>query len=227
MKGKLSLQVLHRRLRELDVVVTVSHYWREYLEGIGCRKVRVIHNGFDLHEYNISESQIAHFRHRYKLPSRRPLIYIGYTRGDKGIFDVYEILKDAGYTLVMTGPTADRPAIPIMHLLLDRQDYLCLLSACDIVLSMSQIEEGWSRISHEALLCGTPVIGSGSGGMQELLDGANQLTCRNIKDLPVLVNEVLSKRHDIVSRGTAFVRQFDLPSFFRQWQGLFKELLGE
>ena len=226
LKGKLSLQILHRRLRELDVVVTVSRYWQEYLEGIGCRKVKVIHNGFDLHEYTLTDNQIADFRQRYNLPFQRPLIYIGYTRGDKGVFDVYEALKDTDYTLVMTGQPASRPAIPIRHLLLNRHDYLCLLSACDIVLSMSQIEEGWSRISHEALLCGTPVIGSGSGGMQELLDGASQPTCKNIRDLPAVVSEVLVNRHEIAVRGSTFARQFDLPSFNSQWQDLFKELLG-
>ncbi len=40
--------------RNLDLVVTVSSYWREYLEALGCRNVKVIYNAFNPADYEIT-----------------------------------------------------------------------------------------------------------------------------------------------------------------------------
>ena len=53
---------------------------------------------------------------------------------------------------------------------------------------MSKFLEGWNRTAHEAMLCRTPVIGSGTGGMRELLLGGQQIICEDIKTLPEIVD---------------------------------------
>ena len=45
-----------------------------------------------------------------------------------------------------------------------------LLQAASVAVTMSKFNEGWCRTAHEAMLCKTPVVGSGMGGMGELLE---------------------------------------------------------
>ena len=64
--------------------------------------------------------------------------------------------------------------IPVVNLSLNYKEYLCLLKASSVVVTMSKFKEGWCLTAHEAMLCKTPVIGSGKGGMRELLEGGNK-----------------------------------------------------
>ena len=54
LKGRLSLKNLTKRIRELDLVVTVSKYWADFFNEVGCRKVKVIYNAFDLDDLHSS-----------------------------------------------------------------------------------------------------------------------------------------------------------------------------
>ena len=65
-----------------------------------------------------------------------------------------------------------------------------LLSCCDIVISFSEFPEGWNRVAHEALLTKTPVIGSGQGGMNELLNKSGQIICRDIAIRIILIGQL-------------------------------------
>lgn len=85
---------------------------------------------------------------------------------------------------------------------------------------MSKIEEGWSRVAHEALLCKTPVIGSGSGGMKELLEGTGQVICDSIANLPDMVREVLDNKWIYVDKGYNFAKGFTYEIFVRDWRAL-------
>ena len=60
----------------------------------------------------------------------------------------------------MTGPNNQNFSLPVQCFCLSKQDYLRLLKACDLVITMSKVREGWCRVAHEAMLCQTPVIGS-------------------------------------------------------------------
>ena len=88
---------------------------------------------------------------------------------------------------------------------------------------MSKIREGWCRVAHEAMLCHTPVVGSGSGGMRELLEGGGQVICEDISTLPELINAVLNKKEEYASKGFTFARQFDHEYFIREWNTLLKD----
>ena len=84
--------------------------------------------------------------------------------------------------------------LPIPNLMLPFEEYRLLLAASDIVITMSLFKEGWNRCVHEAVLCGTPVIGSGKGGMEELLVMSGQTICTSFEDLPHHVNRLLKNR---------------------------------
>lgn len=217
---------LLKRLPQLDAVVAVSKFWERELRKLGCRRVEVIYNAFDLCEFAFDSAEVQDFLGRHGIPRDRPIIYIGNASRQKGVVEVYEALKDEGYTLVMTGRRKEVD-LPALWFNLERRDYLRLLCACDVVITMSRLLEGWNRVAHEALLCRTPVIGSGIGGMHELLTEAGQVILPDAVGLPEAVRGVLEQRAQYEQRGYAFVEQFDTAYFARAWQALTQSLIEE
>ncbi|REJ84081.1 MAG: glycosyltransferase [Bacteroidetes bacterium] len=217
---------LKRKLRSLDLVITVSEFWKSYLENIGCRNVEVIYNGFDLQEYNISVAMVEKFKSDYNIPADKKLIYAGNAVKQKGIYDVYDALKSEGYHLLMSGSRNQASDLPVQYLHLSRSEYIVMLHACDLVISLSRMTEGWNRIAHEALLCGTPVIGSGAGGMRELLEGAGQEIVVNPSYLADAVRTVLSNSKDYSSRGKEFALTFSRENFNRHWNETINRLIS-
>jgi len=224
LKWKWFLNRLERRLPGLDAVVTVSHFWRQYLENLGCRNVHVIYNSFPVEKFTVDRLALEEFKKRYEIPREKPLVYIGNARAQKGINDVYHALKDEGYTLVTTGPRASEIDLPILRLSLPYADYIKLLHACDLVLTMSTMLEGWNRTAHEAMLCHTPVVGSGSGGMRELLEGGGQLICLDFMRLPELCRRALAEKKAYAQKGYAFATHFDMKYFRESWKDLLQNM---
>lgn len=218
LKWRWLLNRMERRLPKMDAVVAVSRYWQQYLENLGCRNVRVIYNSFPMEWFAVRPGEVEEFRTRYRIPGERPLVYLGNARAGKGVSEVYQVLKNEGYTLITTGPNAAKIDLPILRLSLPYADYIKLLHACDLALTMSTMVEGWNRTAHEAMLCHTPVIGSGSGGMRELLEGGGQLICMDFKMLPELCREALAEKDSFVQNGYAFAKQFDMRYFKESWQ---------
>ena len=213
-----------RHAEKLDKIVCVSRYWYDFLKekGIDEAKLALIYNPFEIERYAPkSEAEIAAFKRRYDLEGK-PLVYIGNLQPEKGAAEVYEALRGEAVTLVASGVAQMR--LPgVRHMQLGFDEYITLLQAADVSVLMSRLHEGWNRVAHESLLCGTPVIGTGYGGMGELLRHAKQTICRDTTQLPRLVQERL--RSPGVSDATlAYVRGFDVSRFYAAWQKLFDEL---
>jgi glycosyltransferase involved in cell wall biosynthesis len=93
---------------------------------------------------------------------------------------------------------------------------------------MSKFREGWCRTAHEAMLCKTPVIGSGLGGMQELLVGGKQIICQDFKNLKKEVKYLLDNPNVskiIGENGYAFAKDFTLEKFKENWLNLIKKII--
>lgn len=208
---------LKKRLAAMDLVVTVSEYWAGYLRAIGCKNVQVIYNSFDPAEFAIGPAAVDDFKKKYKIPDDRPLVYIGNASRQKGTYEVYEALKDKGYHLLMSGPSNQAAGLPVHYLHLERPEYLQMLHACHVVICMSRMREGWNRIAHEAMLCRVPVIGNGTGGMLELLQGGNQPIVKDYDLLPATIQNVLQHRKEYAGAGYDYVSQFNLEYFKNQW----------
>lgn len=220
LKHKWFYNRLIKRLKKLERVVTVSKYWKNYLEKEGCENVVIIYNSFDLSKYYFSTNDIADFRHSLGFEKNKPLIYIGNASNRKGVQEAYEALKDLPYQLVMTGSRNVSKHLDVKFLSLPSREYRMLISSCDVVLAMSQMSEGWNRIAHEAMLCKVPVIGSGSGGMKELLQGGEQFISKNFTELPKLVKNSLENKNKLGEKGYKFVLRFDLNYFKNSWQSI-------
>jgi glycosyltransferase involved in cell wall biosynthesis len=210
-----------RNARKCDCVVVVAEFWKEYLESKGIERVKVIRNAFRTESFSIQEKQVYEFKKKYDLLGK-PIIYIGNCQKIKGAADVYEILRPLKLHLVSSG--IRDIDLPVRNFTLSYSEYILLLSACDAVITMSQFLEGWNRVAHEAMLCRTPVIGSGSGGMRELLEGGEQIICERIQDIPEHLEYALKNSALLGDKGYGFASQFTLQKFRESWLALVESL---
>jgi glycosyltransferase involved in cell wall biosynthesis len=207
--------------KNCDCVVVVAEFWKQYLESKGIERIKVIPNGFDINIFAVEEEQVNTFKKKYGLQDK-PIIYIGNCQESKGSAEVYESLKSLDYHLVSSG--VRKINLPVRTFKLSYSEYILLLSSCDVVITMSKFLEGWNRVAHEAMLCKTPVIGSGAGGMGELIEGGGQIICKNILNLRELVHDALSNAAPLGDKGYRFASQFTLKRFNESWLSLLETL---
>jgi len=221
---KIAQQIFYRNLKKVDAIVAVSEYWRKYFLEKGYKNVYKIYNAFDSAEFDISATEVEDFKKRYNL-TQKPIVYLGNCQRAKGVVDAYNELKGLDVYLVTSG----RPMVKIsaINLNLDYRDYLRLLKASSVVLTMSKFKEGWCRTAHEAMLCKTPVIGSGLGGMSELLEGGKQIICPDIKSLKDKVIFLLNNteaRKKMGEEGYNFAKDFTKEKFQEDWINLINKI---
>ena len=116
--------------------------------------------------------------------------------------------------------------IPCMNLNLSSHEYRVLLAAADVVVTMSKFEEGWCRTTHEAMLCKTPVVGSGLGGMKELLEGGKQLIASDFTHLKESVAYLL-KHPEYGETGYHYAsrNEFSIAYFQDAWRKVVNETI--
>jgi glycosyltransferase involved in cell wall biosynthesis len=205
-----------RNLRSAKYIVTVSKYWEQYAREHGFTNVRTIYNAFDEADFQVSDDEVADLRRRYGLT--KPIVYIGNCQAAKGVVGSYEALRDLDVHLITSGERLS--SIPAQHLDLSYREYLCLLRASSVVVTMSLLKEGWCRTAHEAMLLKRPVIGSGRGGMAELLNGGNQVVCPRFEDLRAHVQALLADEvhaTQMGEEGFRFARTFSRRRFQEDW----------
>ena len=213
-------------LWRMDALVVVSQYWKRYFLRKGYSNVYVIYNGFNLEDFNISDEEVESFKKKYGLTGK-PIVYLGNCQAAKGVKEAYEALRGLDAHFVTSGRSMVRLAA--RNLELEYRDYLKLLKASDIVLAMSKFQEGWCRTAHEAMLLKRPVIGSGLGGMKELLEGGRQMICEYCKNLPNKVEYLLShseQRIEMGERGYLFAKDFTQERFEKEWISFMEHMLS-
>lgn len=199
-----------------EKIIVVSLYWKNYLEKRGFKNVYVIYNVCDIHEPNSED--ISRVLVKYSLLGK-DLIYLGNPQRGKGWLESYNALSQMDFLFVLSG-NADSSFIKlpkIVYLNLEYKEYLCVLKACKIAVLMSKFKEGWNRAAHECMQLGVPVIGSGEGGMEELLLNGKQLICRDLSDLTRCVNLILANHEDFLVNGKLFVNTLTLDHFNQAW----------
>ena len=219
-------KIFYCNLKKADAILTVSDYWKNHFLERGYKNVYKIYNGFNLSDFNILEQEVLEFKKRYNLLGKL-IIYLGNCQRAKGVVESYYALKDLDVYLVTSGERQVK--IPVQNFNLEYRDYLHLLKASSIVLTMSKFKEGWCRTAHEAMLLKTPVIGSGLGGMRELLEGGNQVICENFNSLKEKVKYLLDHpelREKIGEDGYNFAKDFTSERFAKDWLELIHKILG-
>lgn len=214
-----------RQLKKMDAIVVISEYWKDYFLKKGYSNIYRVCNGFDLSKYNILNEEVSEFKKKYNLEDK-PIIYLGNCQRGKGVVDSWRALKDIDAYLITSGRRQVK--IPALNLNLNYRDYLTLLKASSIVLTMSKFKEGWCRTAHESMLLKTPVIGSGSGGMTELLEGGKQIICPDFKNLKEKVEYLLNNteiKNNMGQTGFDFAKDFTLERLEITWLNLVNQIL--
>jgi len=217
---------LKRNKNKIDKIIVVSQYWKTFLEeeGFSRHKIDTLYNAFDMELYRQREEKKSHaFKKQYGLLSK-PIVYIGNPQAIKGSPKVYALLKELDVHLVTSGKRYIE--IPCINLDLSFDEYILLLQVSSLVVLMSQFKEGWNRVAHEAMLCKTAVIGSGKGGMAELLTEGKQVICTEEE----LCNKVTTLLEDpsslekMAENGYSYAKQFTLEKFQEGWTRCLKNL---
>jgi len=210
-----------RQARRCDGVVVIAQYWRDYLKEKKVRVTDLIYWGFDVARFSFSQEEVQDFKKKYDLLGK-PIIYLGNCQRRKGVAEAYEQLKYLDAHLVTSGE--EQIQIPARNLRLSYREYCLLLRASNVVLTLSKFKEGWNATAHEAMLVRTPVIGSGLGGMRELLEGGKQIICPDISALPGKVEYAIAHERELGEQGYRFASQFTLERFERSWLELVEQV---
>ncbi len=208
---KLCDKALTYNINRYHYIITVSSYWKNILLNLGFSNPIVIYNSFDPSLYTFTADEINDFKNRFDL-NGKPIIYLGNSQRQKGVVESYSSLKELNCYFVTSG--IKDVELPVKHLDLDFRDYRILLNASNVVICMSKLIEGWNRTAHEAMLSGTPVIGSGTGGMRELLDIGEGYICKDFSDLRLLVKDVFAKN---IKPNSNNLSKYNIAYFVNSW----------
>jgi glycogen synthase len=182
-----------RNRLDFRMVLCVSRFVQDYIvneAGVPRERTRVVHNGIELDLFS--------FTHRQSKNGSARLLCAGRLSPDKGTHTVIESLarlrdefKDVQVQLSIFGTgtpeyeTHLRSQVTEAHLedwvqfcgLVPREQMPAVFAEHDILLFPSIWSEPLARIVQEAMACGLVVIGTDTGGTNEILiDGENGLT---------------------------------------------------
>lgn len=216
---RISFKVMLLNKNKWKKIIVVSEYWKVFLEKKGFRNIQIIYNTINPNIKSLPLLSKWEFFEKYNLYNEN-LIYLGNAQKGKGWKDVYEQIKSRDFIFIISGQhdgeIYDLPS-KVRYLDLPYEDYLAMLKYVKISILFSRFEEGWNRTAHESILMGTPVIGSRSGGMTELLEKSGQLICENIRDVERNIEIVLQRREQLATSGYAYLKQFDEVYFKNAW----------
>jgi glycosyltransferase involved in cell wall biosynthesis len=221
--GKLFLKQLLKNLKKVDQVVVVSQYWKSYLEKKDIKHIEIIYNSYPLNDFKFETSEINILKNKLNLDPNKPTIYLGKLGARKGVDDILKHIDTSKYNLITTGKSTVSNDI-VKNFYLSKNEFPILLKIADVVLAMSTMPEGWNRIAHEALLVKTPVIGSGTGGMRELLERSGQKIVEDYSSLDQEIETCINYKNQLGNLGYDFVKQFDMNYFESKWLELMSQI---
>jgi glycosyltransferase involved in cell wall biosynthesis len=235
--GRPALRILYKHLfhrilkraSQIARLVVVGEYWSSYFAKFSFPSIDIIYNAFDLNKIRGLSASMSRdaWRNRLNLRGECKAIYMGQLQKLKGATDIWRSLgASAGIRLIGSG--RKDIDVPVEHFTGTYDEYLQMLGACDVALSMSRMYEGWNRTAHEAMLMGTPVVGNAIGNSGELLRGAGQIVCQNYYHLPRAVDVALANREMYRERAMkfAYAEKYSLEFFQEQWIALADSLVS-
>lgn len=174
-----------------DGVIAVSDSMRDDVQelyGVSSDKIRVIHNGIDLHQYMPTHDPAV--LDRYEVDRSRPFVlFVGRITRQKGIIHLVDAIKhiQSDVQVVLCAGAPDTEEIgremtehvecarrearnPILWIpkVLPKEDIIALYSQAALFVCPS-VYEPFGIINLEAMACGTPVVASAVGGIKEVV----------------------------------------------------------
>lgn len=151
--------------------------------------VTVIHNGFDLRDYQVSTEEIDRYRQSLALQGKFVVGHFSRLSPWKGQHILIEALKDCpdNVVAILVGDAlfgeqdyADQLHRQVKNLGLEdrvkflgfRSDIPQLMAACDLIAHTSTAPEPFGRVIVEGMLCGVPVVAAAAGGAAEIIESS-------------------------------------------------------
>ena len=175
-----------------DGVVAVSNAMKhdvQSLYGVRPERVRVIHNGIDIHQYRPTPNRDVLVEHGID-PDRPYILFVGRITRQKGIIHLVNAIRHVqpGVQIVLCAGAPDTPeiaremtaaveraradspnAIVWIARMLPRETVIVLYTHAAIFVCPS-VYEPFGIINLEAMACETPVVASAVGGIPEVVD---------------------------------------------------------
>jgi len=157
-------------------LVVVADYWKKYFNSKGIKNCFIIYNYFNHEHYTLFDKN-----------NKEKLIHLGQFswKNDKDIFLLAHKLYQQGYSCYFSTNNINDVKYSTKEYQIIYEsfsDYLLRMQKSLYTLALTKINEGWNRVAHESLLCGTQVIGYKKGGLGELLEGSNAIVVNNIDE---------------------------------------------
>ena len=185
-----SLWVEKTALEMADAVIAVSEETKRdvlSLFDVKEERIRVIHNGIDLSEYQAKEDSET-LRSLGVDPKRPYLLFVGRITRQKGIIHLVRAIRsmNPGFQIVLCAGAPDTPEIAAemkeavasarqhhpdivwIEKMVSRPEAIILYSGATVFVCPS-IYEPFGIINLEAMACGTPVVASAVGGIKEVV----------------------------------------------------------
>ena len=213
----------------IEAVISCSKYWSRYYKEKGFKNTITIFNGFDIKsmDHSLAINKSTSVLNRFGLISKEYL-HFGSYGPSKGQKVALKYLKHLGLPMIATSASKRVLIDGIKDINLinaNFDEYNILLKNAKATICMSEFKEGWCRVLHEAAIHGTPIIGSGLGGMSELLEigGFTSSTADNLSDDLNTRTKEISLSKDTIN----LYRAFTLQKFCEAWRLCVLELLDE
>ena len=187
--------ILSNGLRQARHIIAISQHTKRQLvtyAGVAAERITVIYPGLNQRCRPITDKiKISALRQRYGI-TKPYLLYVGVWRDHKnlpGLIAAFNQLKAGGehdLQLVLAG-TAD-PRYPEIQAAIDQSpvrtdvitpgyvddDDLATLYSAAKIFVLPSFAEGFGLVAIEAAACGTPVVGSNTTSVSEILGGAGR-----------------------------------------------------
>jgi spore coat protein SA len=168
----------------------------------GSRQQAVVYNGVDTEAFKPAwdrKTEVASVRRQYGLEGKKTVLYTGKIRESKGVMVLFSAMKevfsqDPESHLILAGGTGfgykradkrtdfytrlQREMAPYRDRILQipftpPQDMPRIYLLGDVFVAPSQLDEALGMVFLEASACGLPIIGTGQGGIPEILKDNN------------------------------------------------------
>jgi len=203
----------------VSLVVSCSKYWSHFYKKKGFKNTITIHNGFDIEAMDgaLGAQSTSKVLKKYNLSSKK-YIHLGSYGTAKGQKVAYKSLKGLGFKMIATtGSKVNLKSTPKGFKLINASysEYNILLKNAIAVVCMSEFKEGWCRVLHEGAIHGTAILGSGLGGMNELLKVGSLSSSKSSTLLTDLKKRV--KNEYQLNKLKKLYRSFTLNKFYKAW----------